>query len=45
MEIILTDEDIKQIEKDGYIAVLLENNGYCIMSMSAEFVKEWSEKE
>lgn len=45
MTINLTNEDLEQIEKDGYIAVCIEENGICIMSMSAEIVKEWAEKE
>lgn len=45
MTIDLSKEDIEQIEKDGYLAVYIEDNGFCIMSMSAEIVKEWADKE
>ncbi len=39
MTINLSKEDIEQIEKDGYLSVVIEDNGYCVMSVSAEYIK------
>ena len=39
MTIDLSKEDIEQIEKDGYLSVCIEDNGFCAVSVSAEYIK------
>ena len=39
MTIDLSKEDIEQIEKDGYLSVVIEDNGFCAVSVSADYIK------
>lgn len=39
MTINLSKEDIEQIEKDGFLSVVIEDNGFCAVSVSDEYIK------
>lgn len=45
MMIILSEEDMEKIRKDGHLAIMLEKNGYCVSVMSAEYLTEIEQKE
>lgn len=45
MMIILSEEDMEKIRKDGHLAIMLEKNGFCACVMSAEYLTDMEQKE